>query len=42
MFKDIVTFINFLKYQNNVKRVFFFEKNFVDPLLIPFVRKKNN
>ena len=42
MFKDIVTFINFLKYQNNVKRVFFFENNFVEPHLIPYVSKNNN
>jgi len=39
MYKDIFTLISFLKYQNKVKRVFFFENNFIESHLAPYLFK---
>ena len=39
IYKDIVTLINFLKHQNKIERVFFFENNFIEPHLYPYVYK---
>jgi len=42
MYKDIFTLINYLKYQNKTRRVFFFENSFIEPHLAPYVCKNKN
>jgi len=42
MLRDIFTFIDFLKYRNKTRRVFFFENNFIESHLAPYVDKNKN
>jgi len=42
MYKDIFTLINFLKCQNKFRRVFFFENQFIEPHLTPYIYKNKN
>jgi hypothetical protein len=42
MYKDIFTLINSLKYSKTIRRVFFFENNFIEPHLAPYLFKNKN
>ena len=42
MLRDIFTFIDFLKYRNKTTRIFFFENNFIESHLAPYIDKNKN
>ena len=42
MLRDIFTFIDFLKYRNKTTRIFFFENNFIEGHLAPYINKNKN
>lgn len=42
MFNDILTLVDFFKFQNKAKRVFFFENSFIESHLEPYVFKNKN
>ena len=42
MLEDILTLFKVLKYQKEIKRVFFFENNFIEHHLAPYTKKNKN
>jgi hypothetical protein len=42
MLEDILTLFKILKYQKEIKRVFFFENNFIEHHLAPYTKKNKN
>ena len=42
MFNDILTLVDFFRFQHKAKRVFFFENSFIESHLEPYVFKNKN